>query len=1150
MIMKKINYRKASIFTIMAAINLGILNLNARNNPSNTDGVLSLNDVNNSSNTNDEQYKKQRTNINISRQKENISIQSTQYLNHINQDCTEAEALLGKIQSNNKYQKTQSQKKNTQNKNTQTDVVQNKLNAFDKKQKDSSIRDNKISCEGDFFNLEKVDKNMNFQGYSSISDTCFYKEDEKYVYIKGINNIVQNNYIKNIKIEDNDLTESQKDQIKFAYYCTNNILERAINNPRGEEFKLIFGNSSQDNATYIVNELRNTLSSQTPKLFSQWTKKVNELIQNKNPVQIMQLLILTSINDILKDNNTDHEYYRFEVRQNFHKFVSECRLKIFEDRFIMDKLIPLLDECEELKSIQDENLIKYENYSLDKHIDSVTRFMINKLRDINDDKERYDFISGFVDSIARIGNSVIATTFHISDQNSAQFAKCISDFIKNGEKYLDQSIDLSQMYNRFGDDKEKMKDKNDLACMILRGFVAKLLTVVAELDTMRYVIKSLTNDNVLAKIKEIGGDNELDIDKSKYIQEISTRVKNIFGNNSHVRRFIDKLESKKISGVCSYKDISNLMKEDSGIVINYYRSFIYGNCTMFGVGSDKILLQECLDNDMKNKNNKRKIDGLKNIESYVEDMSGLKVNFTNNYLHGIRKNNHVQLKNSYSLKEKDNIKKFSESLAYEYGIRKTTFEYIQKQGKRFETMMIEIRKSNAYIMSFYEKYSKLANPKMVIEKQKRNKLKIMKDALESAAKLESMRLGLDMDDELSFGIQGNNVGQLTDVDYKYSKANDIQDITQNYNKTKCEIDQYEKYESNTNTEITNVLEEASLMNSNNEREMQAKLDDQISKNTQEKEKIRLDIANSTNELNQIDDKIKALEDQLSQSKKQKEDVNKNISNLKKKSTDLESFIDKLKNNNISLPQDRNTMAAMRAIISNINTLQKKYYKDLSSKNVISTLTEEVTTKIADYHKTLKETEVTIAKASEFKKKLFNRINTESNDYVVANNKSKLKNAIEDLRGTEGYNEFMECIRTFTTFKNKYESITSEPNTPEVKCELNLQYLSNSYFESKNNDEIITEIFTSGMLACINKSNINDNKKNFVSDINKIIEAYSVFSAIELAKRGAAIKNMVKKIEESKKTYTEKIKAYKEKIEAQIKEFQQMQKKSDDMALIS
>lgn len=111
MIMKKINYRKASIFTIMAAINLGILNLNARNNPSNTDGVLSLNDVNNSSNTNDEQYKKQRTNINISRQKENISIQSTQYLNHINQDCTEAEALLGKIQSNNKYQKTQSQKK-------------------------------------------------------------------------------------------------------------------------------------------------------------------------------------------------------------------------------------------------------------------------------------------------------------------------------------------------------------------------------------------------------------------------------------------------------------------------------------------------------------------------------------------------------------------------------------------------------------------------------------------------------------------------------------------------------------------------------------------------------------------------------------------------------------------------------------------------------------------------------------------------------------------------------------------------------------------------------------------------------------------------------------------------------------------------------
>ena len=111
--------------------------------------------------------------------------------------------------------------------------------------------------------------------------------------------------------------------------------------------------------------------------------------------------------------------------------------------------------------------------------------------------------------------------------------------------------------------------------MILRGFVAKLLAViVAELDTMRYVIKSLTNDNVLAKIKEIGGDNELDIDKSKYIKEISTRIKNIFGNSSQVRRFIDKLESKKIFGVCSYKDISNLMKEDSGIVIDYYRSSI------------------------------------------------------------------------------------------------------------------------------------------------------------------------------------------------------------------------------------------------------------------------------------------------------------------------------------------------------------------------------------------------------------------------------------------------------------------------------------------------------------------------------------------------------------------------------------------------
>lgn len=1137
----KINYRKTSAFAIMIVANFNYFSLHA----------------NKTKQRNNEQYSKQRIDFSSQKEKINISAKSITStrdgLTTSNKDCIDAEKICGKISA--RLSSSQYSNSNV-NPKTSEYSIQDKLDEFVEHQKKSATRDNKIVCGNNFFNLENADKNIDFKDYTSISDICFYKDGEgsshyEYMYIKGINNSNTNNVIKNIRIENNGLTDLHKEQMQFAHYCTENIMMRSIEDTNGKEFKLIFGDISKEQANNIVWQLRKTLES--GQNFSSWTKKLKELIPGRdNSAQIMQLFIVTSLNETLSNNSTSEEYYKLKVNKGFHEFTTECRLKTLNDSFIIDKLMPLFDECDDLKSIQSNDLIDYGKYSLDKHIDSITKFMIKKLKAIKNDKERDNFISGFVDSVARAGYKFDNKKV-IQDEDFPQWAKYISNFINSDvNKYLNHK-DLSEIQNKILAEDESITDKNDAACMILRAIVSKLLRVVIpELDTMRYIIKSLTDENVLKKIKEIGRNDRLGLEKSEYIKKVSARVNNVFGNDSQVSKLIRRLEDKKISGYCSYNDLARLLKDDSSIVTEYYKSFIYGNCAMFGIGSNKILLQEYLDNDMKNKANKTKIEGLKNIDSYLEDMSGIKVNFTRNYLHNLGSNSRIQLKNSYILTEKDNIQKFSEAIAYEYAIRKTAYEYILKQVLRFRDMRKSIIICNECAYASYNKYSSLSF--ITIKKRKKNRSAI-EDALKKASQLESLELGLNAGDVLSFGIQGTNVGQLRDTDFKYSTAEDIQDVEKNYDNTNNELDTYGKYESETNLAITKVMKEVNLMNSNNEGEMKEKLNQQISQNTQEMNKINARINNDTDQLGQIDEQIKNLEAQLEQRRKARETVNANISGLRKKITSLEELIASLRNKDISLPNNRDTMLEIQKIISNIRAYRETYGKS-SSRSELESLSSTIVAEIKKYKEQRTEIENTITKAIGFRKKLIQSINSESQDYAVSNDKSqKLYGAINSLCDQDGYKEFMMCVRNFATSRETLSKAgvnanVKDANSVAQKCEMNLKYLNGNYFKNQGDKEIITDIFTNGMTACTQQSVINDNKENFVSDINKIIEVYSVLRIIEMTKHSEYIKELVKKIENKAKRYFAKSREYKENINTQIEHFHKTQKKPDDMVLIS
>ena len=416
-------------------------------------------------------------------------------------------------------------------------------------------------------------------------------------------------------------------------------------------------------------------------------------------------------------------------------------------------------------------------------------------------------------------------------------------------------------------------------------------------------------------------------------------------------------------------------------------------------------------------------------------------------------------------------------------------------------------------------------------------------------------MALNADDVLSFGIQGTNVGQLRDSDFKYSTAEDIQDVEKNYGNTNNELDTYGKYESETNLAITKVMKEVNLMNSNNEGEMKEKLNQQISQNTQTMNEINARISNDTDQLGQIDDQIKNLEAQLEQRKKARETVNANISGLRQKITSLEKIIDSLRNNNISLPNNRDTMLEIQKIISNIRSYQETYDKS-SSRSELENLSSTIVAEIKKYKEQRTEIENTITKAIGFRKKLIQSINSESQDYAVSNDKSqKLYGAINSLCDQDGYKEFMMCVRNFATSRETLSKAgvnanVKDANSVAQKCEMNLKYLNGNYFKNQGDKEIITDIFTNGMTACTQQSVINDNKENFVSDINKIIEVYSVLRIIEMTKHSEYIKELVKKIENKAKRYFAKSREYKENINTQIENFHKTQKKPDDMVLIS